>query len=217
MNTRTHKLNLLFEKFAKDVPEYKSRFTKDGIINEQLYNETTPKILFIGKEPNNPEGTIGDFREDWNLGVSYTFARRIAEWSYGIINSFPEFDTIVTQPGSLEKSLKQIAFMNIKKSGGKGTSEYNTMMDHATRNVGLINEQIEIISPDIIITGTSWSELRNCIFPCVEWQPSGYGIEIGKIRNSKIIDFYHPSSRNAPAAAYSLLQNIIRSEKFKSL
>lgn len=56
MNTRTQKLNLLFEKFAKDVPEYKSRFTKDGIINEQLYNETTPKILFIGKEPNNPEG-----------------------------------------------------------------------------------------------------------------------------------------------------------------
>ncbi len=29
MNTRTQKLNLLFEKFAKDVPEYKSRFTKD--------------------------------------------------------------------------------------------------------------------------------------------------------------------------------------------
>lgn len=106
--------------------------------------------------------------------------------------------------------------MNIKKSGGKGTSEYNTMMDHATRNVGLINEQIEIISPDIIITGTSWSELRNCIFPCVEWQPSGYGIEIGKIRNSKIINFIILFS-NAPAAAYSLLQNIIRSEKFKSL
>lgn len=215
MKTRTEKLNLLFEKWEKQIPEYKGKFVRDGIINEQLFNEATPKILFIGKEPNNPEGTIGDFREEWNLGVSYTFARRIAEWSYGIMNGFPEFDIISEKPGSLEKSLKQIAFINIKKSGGKGNSEYNSMMDHAKKNTDLINEEIEIISPDIIITGTSWEELRNTIFPNVKWEKSGYGIETGKIQDAKIIDFYHPSSRNAPAAAYSLLQNIFQSPKFK--
>jgi len=173
MDTNNQKLNSLFKKWEELIPEYRGRFVRDGIINEQLFNDTTPKILFIGKEPNNPEGTIGDFREEWNLGVSYTFARRIAEWSYGIINGFPKFDLISEKPGSLEKSLKRIAFMNIKKSGGKGNSEYNTMMDHAKRNADLINDQIEIISPDIIITGTSWEELRNIIFPSVKWEKSG--------------------------------------------
>src|SRR5262249_7045932 len=96
-------------------------------------------------------------------------------------------------------------------------SDYNIMIEHMKMNFTFLHRQIEIIDPEVIITGTSWSELRDDLFPNVEWKPSGYSIKIGKFKNIKVIDYYHPSSRTAPAASYSLLENIINSDKFKSL
>ena len=81
----------------------------------------------------------------------------------------------------------------------------------------MIQEVIKIIDPEIIILGTSWKKLRNFILDKHDWSHSGYYVAIGKFNKAKVIDFYHPSSRNAPSAAYSLLQNIINSDPFKSL
>lgn len=213
---KTQKLNTLFDKWEHHVTEYKGKFVRDGIINEPLFDKAKKKVLFIGKEPNNPNGTFGDFREEWNEGVSYTFARRIAEWSFGILNDFPLFND-VEKTGVLESCLTQIAFMNIKKSAGRGSADITTIMKHAKMNCEFINQQIDIIAPDIIITGTSVPQLRDCVFPNMEFKDCGYYIWIGKYRNMKIIDFYHPSSRNAPSAAYCLLKNVIQSEAYRNL
>jgi hypothetical protein len=107
--------------------------------------------------------------------------------------------------------------MNVKKSGGIGNSNRKIMMQHLSINFEFLHKQIGIINPEIIIIGLSWNELRDGLFPQIKWNQSGYDIEIGKINNSKVIDFYHPSSRTAPAASYCLLQNIVSSDKFKSL
>lgn len=216
MQNKTEQLNLLFDEWEQTVFEYKDKFVRDGINNEQLYDNASPKILFITKEPNNPKQEAGDFREWWKDGIASTFSHRLAEWSYGLLNNFPEFDEIRKDKQPLN-SIQQVAFMNIKKSGGSGNAEYQRMIDHVKFNFDFLHRQIEIISPDIIITGTSWNELRDGLFPNVEWKSSGYDIEIGKFKNVKVIDFYHPSSRTPPAASYSLLQNIILSDKFKLL
>ncbi|MEO8148546.1 MAG: hypothetical protein ABI723_12950 [Bacteroidia bacterium] len=91
--------------------------------------------------------------------------------------------------------------MNVKKNAGGGISENKKMLKSVRyyKNKNLIIEQINIIEPKIIILGLSWEALRNEIFGKEEWTSSGYGIEIKKWNNSKVIDFYHPSSRNAPA------------------
>ena len=107
--------------------------------------------------------------------------------------------------------------MNIKKSGGGGRSNYNEMMKYAENDIAYLRKEISIIDPDIIILGTTWKKLRNHLLDKQDWRHSGYDIAIGRYNNSKVIDFYHPSSRNAPSAAYSLLQNIILSDKFKKL
>jgi hypothetical protein len=214
---KTEQLDLLFEKWESFIPEYKGKFVKDGIVNEQEYSSSSVKILFIAKEPNNPNQEPWDYREIWNEGFSYTFASRIAEWSYGILNNFPQFDQIDINENSLEKAIKKIAFMNIKKSGGKGSSELQEMMHHLKINLDFLHKQIDIILPDIIILGTTWMELRNKLLPNTKWVKSGYNIEIGKYKNYKVIDFYHPSSRSAPSATYSLLQNIYNSEQFNQI
>jgi hypothetical protein len=217
MQNKTEQLNQLFDEWELAVPEYKGKFVRDGIINEQLYQTASPKILFIMKEPNDPKQETWDFRDWWKDEIKYTFSYRIAEWSYGLLNNFPQFDDIRLKEGSLQKAIQYIAFMNIKKSGGSGNSEYNRMMEHVQMNFDNLHRQIAIISPDIIIMGTSWNELRDGLFPNIDWVKSGYDILIGKHDKSKVIDYYHPSSRNAPAAFYSLLQNIVTSDKFKLL
>lgn len=217
MQSKTERLNQLFGKWEKAIPEYQGKFVKDGIVDEQQFSSTATKILFIAKEPNNPNQDAGDFREWWRQELAYTFSYRIAEWSYGLLNDFPQYDDIWEKKGSAHKAIQRIAFMNIKKSGGLGNSEYNRMMEHLEKNFDFLHQQINIISPDIIITGTSWKELRNGLFPNVNWVNSGYGIAIGRHKNAKVIDFYHPSSRTAPSAAYSLLQNVFNADQFRQL
>jgi hypothetical protein len=105
--------------------------------------------------------------------------------------------------------------VNIKKSGGSGSSEYNSFM-HAIgasenqQNVTaeLVREEIRIIDPSVVVMGLSWNGLRQRLFPDVTWKPSGYAIDIGDWEGRKLIDFYHPSARNAPAAAYCLLEKV---------
>lgn len=217
MESKTDQLNRLFDEWEKNVPEYKGKFVRDGIINEQLYQTTSLKILFIMKEPNDPKQEAWDFRDWWKEKIKYAFSYRIGEWSYGLLNNFPPYDDIWTNPDSVHKAIQQIAIMNIKKSGGAGNSEYERMLDHLKLNFDYLEKQVQIISPDIIITGLTWKELRNGLFNEVKWINSGYDVAIGKQMNRKIIDFYHPSSRIAPAASYSLLQNIVRSDNFKML
>jgi len=218
IDVKTKKLNSLFEKWEENVPEYKGKFIRDGIIEEQFYNKSSMKILFIAKEPNDPkQEEAWDFREWWKTEIKFTFSYRIAEWSYGLLNNFPAFDEIWNKFELYNDAIRSIAFMNIKKSGGIGYSEIKTIIEHLKKNINFIHEQIEIIRPEIIITGTSKDELRNALFPNLDWIKSGYNIDIAKYKKSKVIDFYHPSSLTPPAASYSLLQNIVGSEAFRGL
>lgn len=216
--SRTEKLDKLFANWEDKVFSYKGKFVRDGIINEDFWNNTTPKVLFIAKEPNNPEQTPGDFREWWQKEIYYTFSYRIAEWAYGILNKFPAFDTIWQNRGFAHKALQQIALMNIKKTGGGGSCNGGVVIDHFNQNSHYLKEQIEIIAPDIIILCLSWNQVvRDGLFGKLEWIKSGYDINVARWNTTKLIDFYHPSSRTAPAASYSLLQNIINSSVFKGL
>ena len=217
METKTERLNRLFKEWEENVSGYKGKFIKDGIINEPFYISAPQKILFIAKEPNDPDQESWDFREWWNKEVKYPFSYHIAEWSYGLLNNFPPYDTIRATENAALNAVKQIAFMNIKKIGGRGNSSCEEMMEHLRQNHKYVLEEIGIINPEIIITGLSWEDLRTELFGNLEWQDSGYEIAIARFNNAKVLDFYHPSSRNAPAAAYSLLQNVVRSENFKRL
>ncbi len=223
--SKSDKLNQLFEKWQKVNPAYEENFRYDGIINEDCYEKAKHKILFICKEPNgkNHEGHIGDFRKEWNEeGAQYPFSYRIAEWSYGILNNFPYLDNIYNSENweiPYKNALRSIAFMNLKKSAGKGTSEYSTMIKvlENREEKKYILDEIKIIDPEIIILGLTWKELSIELINDIEWTNSGYQILIGKWGKRKVINFYHPSSRNAPSAAYSLLQNIVRSKEFINL
>ena len=222
MDSFNNQIDDLFDRWSKNYGDG-DNFVKDGVINESKYNKASKKILFITKEPNDPNKEGTDYREWWNEGMQYTFSYRIAEWAYGILNDFPAYDNIWPKSnGKYDDSLalaaiQSIAFMNVKKSGGKGYSLENEINEYIKRDFQFIHEEIDIINPDIILIGMSWTSTVDLLFPGVKWFPSGYATVLGRHKNSKIIDFYHPSSRGGVVAPYCLLQNIVNSKAFKDL
>ena len=218
--TKTQHLQKLFSKWKNEVDLFQSEaFFEDGIINEELYEENEPgkKLLFIAKEPNEKDKKGGgSFTEEWNVEAppTYNFAQRLSEWAYGIINDFPPYESIENKLSYL----RRIAFMNVKKSGGGGFTDNKEMYRIVKPQCPFILKEINIIEPDIIVACLSFAEgLMEDIFGKVQFINSGYNVKIGRYNNSRIINFYHPSSRNVPVAMYSLLQNVVRSEAFQKI
>jgi hypothetical protein len=219
MYSKTKNLDSLFQKWEDSNLDCRGHFVKDGIIDEELFEVAKHKILFITKEPNNLNQDAGDFRTWWKEELKYAFSLRVSEWAYGIQKDFPPYDIIKKSASDKLDAINKIAFLNIKKTGGGGTAEFERISNHLKQNLNLIHEEIEIIDPDIIILGISWKELRSELFPDIKdkWKESGYDIAIARYKEARVIDFYHPSSRTAPSASYSLLQNVIRSPEFEKL
>lgn len=169
MVTKTALLDELFTDWECSTPGYHNKFVADGIVDESQFENASPRVLFVTKEPNNLEQTPGDFRSWWKYELKCGFTYRIAEWSYGLLNNFPPYDEIWKRPGGKAKaSLSQIAFMNIKKCGGRGNSTWTCMMEHVRAGQQFIKRQIEIIDPHIIVCGLTWCDVRDAVFPGVE-------------------------------------------------
>jgi hypothetical protein len=108
--------------------------------------------------------------------------------------------------------------MDVNKQGGGSSSDRQKLYQVACDQQKYITEKIRIIDPEIILLCLSFDRrVTSKLFGPLIWQRSGYSIEIASFGNAKIIDFYHPSARNVGVAAYSLLQNVVKSKTFRNL
>lgn len=101
-------------------------FVPCGVVNEEVYESSSPKLVFVLKEPNDPRQTPG-----WSLvrflqdqvkkGLSgqpiYHMWKVIGIWSYAIHNGFPRYGDINAFQISAQ-GLNCIGMTNLKKSGG---------------------------------------------------------------------------------------------------
>jgi len=208
--TKNEKLDDLFISWINRTVCPANRFHKDGIINEVFFDKSNIKVLYLMKEANNAGGDSWDFREWFSEEIKYTFAKKLRDLSFGFQYDFPPFDERGKRKEDLVASFHSSAFMNIKKTGGKGNSSFKEVMQYTAEHLDLIHAEIQIINPDIIVCGLSWQKLRDLIFPDAKWHKSGYNLPIGEWKDYKLIDYYHPSSRIVSSAFYSLMQNVVR-------
>ena len=161
-------------------------------------------------------GKEGDFRKWWlEEGIKYKFSHRLAEWAFGMVNQFPDFESI-TEAGK-HHALTKIAFMNLKKIGGGGSSKKEEIFSHVRDNRDRLLEEIQIIQLDIIIGSVTYSSIWEELFGEVELIESGYNIWIFKWNNIKVVDFYHPSNRYPKVMNYCLLEKVVNSRAFRKL
>jgi hypothetical protein len=201
---KNDQLDQLFQKW-KSINNYQ-RFKSDGIIDEDLFIKAKKKILFIGKEANDPDGEDGDFRKWWNEEMTGGFSIRIGEWAYGILNDFPVFETI--KRNQKWEALRSVSFMDVKKPAGGSSSIESEIIEYIKKDMDFIKEEIEIIDPEIIISfiGSKGNQL---IFG-EDWNTTGYHVNYLKSEKRLVIDFYHPSNQGGSTMNYVLLEKIIK-------
>jgi hypothetical protein len=186
---------------AEFEKRYPGKIILDGITNLEIYEKTNPKILWILKEANSPDSSEWDMRPYHNDGFKGKDGKPYKYWqrSYGLIlrvsyalihtnESFQEYKLI---PENIE-TMKNIAFINIKKIGGSASASNENLKDFYQRNKDLLFQQIVSIAPDIII---------NCsqIGVCGDLKNSGQG---SAIKNTICIPAYHPNCRNISHQKY---------------
>jgi hypothetical protein len=216
--TKTEQLDAHFALWRQQTRIARDKFHPDGIIDEAAYTRAKVKLCFLMKEPNNMDGDRFDFRTWWKSEVKYQFSHRLSEWAAGVRYRFPPYDTIQSTAfrSDRHQALCASALVNVKKSGGGGSSKYHSFMHAlgATEKqqevvAELVREELRIIDPQVVVMGLSWKGLRQRLFPDVTWKPSGYDLEIGEWEGRTLIDFSHPSARTSSAAVYCLLEKVM--------
>lgn len=166
----------------------KNNFIPDGIIDEASYMQSPKKILFIAKEAAclKEENTIEkNFETAQNDGFwcrrvvlgeegGTRFSSGLALLANAILNE--NFET----PEKDISALRYVAFMNINKRGG--FTECETDLDaYVEKYEDLIDREIKIISPDIIVC--CGMGVRDCL--------SG----VDSCKSLPVLEVYHPSAR----------------------
>ena len=168
----------------------KNNFIPDGIIDEASYMQSPKKILFIVKEAaclkkgNTIEENFETAQNDgfWCRRVVLGEEKRGTGFSSGlallanaILNE--NFET----PEKDISALRYVAFMNINKRGGFTECKTDLLRDYAQNYKDLIDREIKIISPDIIVC--CGMGVRDCL--------SG----VDSCKSLPVLEVYHPSAR----------------------
>lgn len=166
----------------------KNNFIPDGIIDEASYMQSPTKILFIAKEAaclkktKTAEKNFETAQKDgfWCRRVvlgeegGTRFSSGLALLANAILNE--NFET----PEKDISALRYVAFMNINKRGG--FTECETDLDaYVEKYKDLIDREIKIISPDIIVC--CGMGVRDCL--------SG----VDSCKSLPVLEVYHPSAR----------------------
>lgn len=123
----------------------------DGAVEIEQYVEQDIKILWVLRETNGSDFNFKKFLKNpkvypkWKqtVGLVVKTSNAIFERLDGTKgNQYPKDVTRV---------MKKIAWINIKKTGGKANSNPNELKVHAKNNAGLIENQIKKLTPNILI------------------------------------------------------------------
>lgn len=167
----------------------KNNFIPDGIIDEASYMQSPKKILFIAKEAAclKEENTIEkNFETAQNDGFwcrrvvlgeegGTRFSSGLALLANAILNE--NFET----PEKDISALRYVAFMNINKRGGFTSCQTDRLDTYVEKYKDLIDREIRIISPDIIV----------CCGMGVRGRLSG----VDSCKSLPVLEVYHPSAR----------------------
>lgn len=209
MSCLSHEIDLLMQDLANEHRKKGwTNFISDGAVNPEIYEHTKPKIVFFLKEAySQGEYKTWSLTEWLNNGSMTKMWGTVAEWTYGIKNTTA---TVIAPKPYLSKEektdlLKTIAIVNVKKSNGQKSSDYNDLLTYAESDYFHLRKELDILAPDIIICGNNSSLLRLLYGAKIQegkvskdgainaefMHKNGYAI----VGNQIIIDYYHPANQ----------------------
>lgn len=206
------KLSLLYEEWRK---EYPGHFVGGGIVNEERYETCDTKVMYLLKEVNDP-----DEERDWSLidfiqeqiqeRKFYRTMAILGIWSFGLQQGFPSYKFILEQKEkNIAGGLSNIAITNLKKSGGRGSSNMDDVKAYAMASKELWIKEIELINSNIVLCCGTFSIVREVLGFQTEVCDSGalYGDAFG----IRFVEFTHPMYRISPKVNYAYFKETMKS------
>ena len=189
--------NFLFQSWRVDRPG----LVDDGVVSEQDYLASSPSIVVILKEPNDPEGGGWDLRKFLLDGSRPQTWDNVARWVHGIRNR-GQADDWPNQYEEISKRfrieiLRSICAINLKKSPGTHTTEMASLDRIAKEDAVRIQAQYAIYDPDLTICGGTGDLFRTVVgHESFEWSQTRRGIWWYQRAPGKIVIAYpHPEAR----------------------
>jgi hypothetical protein len=188
-------LQNLRDKWINARPNY-NNFVLDGILNNSIYSQQSPKILFLLKESNASFYDIAPLQQD-NAGYgpkgnSNTFWRYMKGYEHiiqTVWNNMPFSEDEVLR--IKETPNNSIAYVNIKKHcENKSVSSNNDLLKYAIADREFINEQVHLIEPQIIFCAGTFNLYRN-----INMNLQYVADKIYQAENIIVIDYLHLAHR----------------------
>lgn len=194
-------------------------FVPCGVVDEEAYLSSKPKLVLVLREPNDPDQKPGwsmvDFLQ-WQIsrGLKGESIRpmwkRVGIWSYAIHNGFARYRDIDSY-STAAKGLRDIGMTNLKKSGGGGESNNKVIQKCAEDTFDLWKQELEIMNPDLILCGGTYWIISGLLRLNRQQTASGpwYSHWQHNDRRTLIASFYHPSYRGRSAMLYAFLKEAL--------
>ena len=195
------------EKLFNEWKLIRPGFCPDGIVEEQNYLDSNPKIMFVLKEVNK-EFNLKDKLKNPEFKRKFTWDN-IARWTYGIKNLDKDIQWIELEKNEFitkirKELLSTICIINIKKSYGGYKTDINELKKIAEQDKIFLKNQFQIYykelstRPDLIICcGTS--KIFNRLVDIPDKNKCGTtskGIKYIRYDNNKfLILYHHPEAR----------------------
>lgn len=195
----TEKENALFNEWA----ENRSGFVQDGVVDKKVYLESNPKLLFVMKDVNDPQGEMRDLKCFLREGTLPTTWNNVTRWVHGIRYLGRDIDWSSIEEiskGKRKEILNSICVMNLKKSPGGGKTNIHELYKIAEEDKEPLNKQFKLYDPDLIICCGSVTtdvfvskiELKNNL----KWETTSRSIKFCEFKPHKyLISYYHPQAR----------------------
>ncbi len=178
-------------------------FWKDGIVDENAFQGSKKKILFVLKEVNDDKNDSLDLRDFLSDGPHYQLWHTIARLAAGILKDFPDYEEIDSLE-EMKQALLKIAAINLKKVPGGASADYSAINAFAFRDRELLIEQIKMIAPDIIVACGVFEQLIWLLELPVNPNAPADAPVLDEKREIRVIPFRHPGRVNNKTAYESL-------------
>ena len=215
---------------------------RGGIVDEQVYRNTRPRIVFLLKEPNepNPKQCGWSMPEELHKTIrNYSSAnapldpglmctwRQAGVWAYSIIYGFDSYSALKNDR-FVAKGLQAVGMINLKKTGGRSRVDEKEISRFAAQQKELWQKEIELTAPDLIICGKTYEDVKKNL-GLERWKlgvvnDQLYYYSIYEVPDVKcvILDFWHPlvsSTRTAKSrdALQQHLKYLVHALKEKEL
>ncbi len=182
----------------------RSDLVRDGATDEQAYLRSDPKVLVVLKEVNSPNGGGWDLRDFMRKGGRGQTWNPIARWITGI-RSLPKRttwqDVVSIDKTRRIQALQSITAINLKKSPGGASTEYETLAAAARADADLLAEQFRLYDADLVICcGATVAMLVDDAFRLDggrAWKSTTRGVRYKEYKEEKfIIAYAHPQVRS---------------------